>query len=313
MTTFLAGQGGPLRWKAAGILAAHLPNTRGRDRVVGWVHGRTRHNGPVRGQLHNGLAFSFPDTSDGSVRSIMALRYRPPILAPVLRAVLKPGDCFYDVGANYGIYTLWSAPLVGPTGEVHAFELVPATRDGLNRLVRQNALANVTVVASAAGAYDGSGRIRVVPGASGLAHLAGQSRADNADGTEESDGLAVTVRTLDGYAWDHRPPNLIKIDVEGHELAVLRGARELLATHHPAVVFEFISSHQARANTPSSAIPDLLADCGYQIFNLTTRDIRPVVDRTYTVNVLALSEQVDRHRAVASKLERTRFSRNQTT
>jgi FkbM family methyltransferase len=255
MSTPVADGGGPLRWRAAGVLAARLPNARGRDRVVGLVQGSGWYEGPVRGRLHNGLGFAFPEVRDGSVRSLLALRYRPPVLAPVLRAVLSPGDCFYDVGANLGTYSLWASPLVDESGQVHAFEPVPETRGRLEALITQNALRNVTIVPAAVGAEAGVGYLRTVPGASGLAHLSTQVSeqvAEQSGVSERSGCIEAPLVSLDDYARQNPPPSLVKIDVEGHELGVLRGARSLLDTHLPAVVFETIPSHQARADSPAT-------------------------------------------------------------
>jgi FkbM family methyltransferase len=294
---------GPVRWKAADVLAARLPNIRGRDRLIGWVDGRVTYGGPVTGTLHNGLEFDLPDASDGEIRSLLSLRYKPPVLAPVLRAILTEGDCFYDVGANLGIYTLWAAPLVGPTGSVHAFEPVASTRERLDRLVRRNALGSVIVVPAAVGAEDGVAHLSTVVGASGLAHVSA-----NPEGCTEA-----RMVTLDSYARGTPSPRLIKIDVEGHELAVLRGAEEVLTEHRPAIVLEMIDTHQQRAGASAMEIVALLQRLGYEIFNLTPRGLRPAPTGVHTVNVLALSSREPVHRLAVQRLRKTRFARNQTT
>lgn len=307
---------GPLRWQAAGVLSAHLPNTRGRDRVVKLVRGTAQYSGPVSGRFHNGTTFSFDDVSDGSVRAALTLRYRPPVLAPVLKAALAVGDCFYDVGANLGIYTLWAAPLVGPTGEVHAFEPVPSTRSRLENLVEANRIGHAVVVPAAVGERAGSGHMRTVAGASGLAHLTEAAEAD----------LRTPVVTLDAYADAHRPPTLVKIDVEGHETRVLAGASRLLDTARPAVVMELLQSHLDRSGTTIADTIDTFAKHRYRLYNLTPRGLRPAPGHgspgyaspryrspQYTSNVLALCDDVAAHSRIAARLERHGFARNQTT
>ncbi|WP_157904376.1 FkbM family methyltransferase [Parafrankia soli] len=301
MRTFLSSNTGPLRWRAASVLDARLPDIRGRDRVIGRVHGRRRYSGPLCGTLHNGLEFWFPEATDGSVRSIFSLRYRPPALAPVLDVALERGGCFYDVGANIGVYTLWAAPKVGQDGQVHAFEPAPSTFENLTRLVRLNDLSNVTAVPTAVGARSGVGYLRTVAGASGLAHLT--SNPDNC--------LETPLTTLDDYSGCHRPPALVKIDVEGHELAVLQGATGLLGTHRPALVLETIPAHCARTGSSTGAVLDLLTAADYEVFNLTPGGLRPAVEGDLTVNVLALSRGNRTHGAVALRLATTRFARNQ--
>lgn len=303
MRTFPSSNTGPLRWRAAGVLDARLPDVRGRDRVIRRVRGPRRHSGPLRGTLHNGLEFAFPDATDGSVRSMLSLCYRPPSLAPVLDTVLERGDCFYDVGANIGIYTLWAAPKVGRDGQVHAFEPAPSTFEDLTRLVRLNDLSNVAAVPTAVGACSGIGYLQTVAGASGLAHLT----------LDPDNCLETALTTLDDYSGRHRPPALVKIDVEGHELAVLQGATGLLGTHRPALVLETMPAHCARTGSSMGALLDLLSAADYEVFNLTPGGLRPAVDGDLTANVLALSRGNRAHGAVALRLATTRFSRNQCT
>lgn len=307
---------GTARERLAGRLAASLPDVRGRDRLVGMVRGSVPAPRPVRGRLTNGVRFSFPATSDGSVRALIPLQYAPPALAPILEAFLGPSDCFYDVGANIGIYALWAARLVGPTGEVHAFEPVPATAELLASFATENAADNVKVFRIAVGESEGVASLETVPGASGLTRV------------RATGDVSAAMTTLDAHACSHRPPRLIKIDVEGYEAAVLAGARELLAEHRPAVVCELIEGNLAQSGASAQDVHAELARSGYRIHHLTSRGLRPWEatsprtrgssdraggGRTRSDNVLALDPEVDGHRAAAEALRSRRFPRNQTT
>ncbi|WP_205446848.1 FkbM family methyltransferase [Candidatus Frankia alpina] len=297
-------RGGPLRWRLAGRLAGNLPDLRGRDRLTRWVHGPgDGYTGPLRGRLTNGMTFSVDDCRDGSARDLVALRYRPPALAAVFDTILAPGDCCYDVGANIGIYTLWAAGAVGPDGEVHAFEPVPQTRATLTSLVEQNGLTQVRLSPTAVGATIGRIGLRLHPGASGLTHQV-------SDGATPD--LTVPVVTLDSHAARHRPPTLIKIDVEGFELEVLRGAQDLLRTHRPALLLEMLPSHLARRGSSyQKDLVSLLSAVGYRIFNLTRDGLSG--QGTFSSNVLALHDGWERFARVAATLRRTPLPRNQTT
>ena len=299
-----SARAGTLRERAAGRLWASLPDVRGRDRLVGLVRGRAPADPsrPVRGQLTNGVRFSFPEGSDGSVRALIPLQYAPPALAPVLETLLVAGDCCYDVGANIGLYALWAARLVGPAGEVHAFEPVPRTAALLASFVSQNAADNVRVVQAAVGASGGTVSLATVPGASGLAQVAATGE------------VSAPMTTLDAYARRHRPPRLVKIDVEGHEVAVLAGARELLAEQRPAVVCEVIQRNLASSGATADDVRAELARSGYEVYCLTRRGLRPWAGGTHPTsdNVLALHPEVGWHRAAAEALRSRRFSRNQT-
>lgn len=159
---------------------------------------------------------------------------------------IRPGATVLDVGAHVGYYTLLSAVLAGPGGKVHAFEPNPANADFLRRHVRINRLGNVRVEQAAVS--DRAGRARFDFGTgSGTGHLA--------------DAGALEVRTLrlDDYCAEHGlAPTAVKIDVEGAEMSVLKGARETLARHHPTL---FLSTHGAEVHAASLAF---LSGLGYR-------------------------------------------------
>jgi FkbM family methyltransferase len=294
-----------VRWRAAGQLEAWLPDVRGRSLVVGWVHGPAdRYAGPLRGRLRNGMCFEVDSCRDGPARALAALRYRPPALAPVLEAVLRPGDTCYDVGANLGVYTLWAAGLVGPAGQVHAFEPVPATMAVLGALVRRNRLDQVVLAPYAAGATVGETGLRLYQGASDRAHAVADAR--------HADHVAPRT-TLDAYVARHRPPDLVKIDVEGAETDVLRGAADLLAWRAPALLVEMPPGRLARGGggPGQEEFVGRLLDAGYQLFNLTPRGPRP--NGAFTADVLALAPRWNRFDEVRAALAGVRLPRDQTT
>jgi FkbM family methyltransferase len=144
---------------------------------------------------------------------------------------LKPGETFYDIGANIGFFTLLAARLVGPKGAVVAFEPLPANVDQLRKTIALNDLSNVTVVASAMSSTESVGQF--APGRD--ARDAGRLVAQPADGTIE-----VRVTTVDAAAEQRslRPPSVIKVDVEGEEVETLRGALETIARHRPVLLVE---------------------------------------------------------------------------
>jgi FkbM family methyltransferase len=148
----------------------------------------------------------------------------------VMRRVLRPGDTFIDVGANLGLMTLWAARLVGTSGHVHAFEPQPDTYAVLERHLALNGVRNVTPHPLALGAAPGRHtlyeRSDVSRGAASMV------RPEKAFGQ-----TTVELDTLDHVleASQIGAVRMLKIDVEGWELEVLRGARRLLA-HREAPV-----------------------------------------------------------------------------
>jgi FkbM family methyltransferase len=169
-----------------------------------------------------------------------------PLVQQVLTRHLGPGSVFYDIGANVGFLTLVGARLVGPSGAVWAFEPNPETIPVLRRNVALNGFRHVTVVESAVGAR--VGRARLVSDDPLTAHL----------GTA---GVSVDVTTLDAMLEQLRPPDLVKIDVEGAEADVLAGMRKTLDEFAPVVICEV---HQ----NARQSCARLLEAAGYDVTGL---------------------------------------------
>ena len=89
------------------------------------------------------------DTSDFIQREAFIKSEFEPEVENVLRAFLRPGDTFVDIGANIGIFSLLAARIVGPSGRVIAFEPVPITLEKLRANILLNDLQNITVVPAA--------------------------------------------------------------------------------------------------------------------------------------------------------------------
>lgn len=138
------------------------------------------------------------------------------------RAAVRPGMVALDIGANVGAYSMLLGQWVGPNGKVFAFEPAPEPFGGLVRHTSLNHLDGVVEpIPSAVGEALTTAALLV-------AATSGENRL-----ASSSDGPAATIRvpvtTVDDFCREHRlDPDFIKIDVEGAELAVLRGARETI-------------------------------------------------------------------------------------
>jgi FkbM family methyltransferase len=152
----------------------------------------------------------------------------------VMRDLLRPGDCVVDVGANFGYHTLFCASCVGPSGHVYALEPVPSNYRLLKRHIALNNFdRQITLIPKAASDLPG-GTLELHGVQNGVSLVAGMHK-DDADGIT----LSVPVTTLDEcLAHRSKPVNLIKIDVEGAEYLVLRGAVKLLAQDRPLLIIE---------------------------------------------------------------------------
>ena len=175
------------------------------------------------------------------------------------RAVVRPGTTVLDVGANVGAYTLLFATWVGEKGRVFAFEPAPAARDGLRTHVALNRFEDrVTIVEAAAAADVGRAAFAVHPsgGASSLAlgSLAAAPR------------ITVATETIDSVCKAHALlPAVIKIDVEGAELDVLKGARNTLALPGLHVFVEFHPEAWRQTGIAPADVEREIADQGFTI------------------------------------------------
>jgi FkbM family methyltransferase len=168
-----------------------------------------------------------------------------------VRSVLKPGDCAIDVGAHIGFFTMQMAAAVGSEGRVYAFEPLDANADLLEQSVAENAFAGrVHVRRAAAGAASGTATLTFPAETlnSGGAYLL-------RDGTAALTGnrrKEVPVVALDALDL-RRPVRFIKMDVEGAEPQVLRGAASLLERDRPLILSEL---HPTQLERASAITPD---------------------------------------------------------
>jgi len=140
------------------------------------------------------------------------------------RDAVRPGMTALDIGANVGSYALLLGQWVGMGGSVHAFEPAPVAYDGLVRHIVLNDLRRVVhPVCSAVGAKTSTASLALA-GTHGESRLVALQPSDRRQGT-----IDVPVTTIDEYCGRlNLNPGFIKIDVEGAELDVLRGARETI-------------------------------------------------------------------------------------
>ena len=287
------------RWAFAAALDARLPQVRGRDRLLQLIRGSLLPRALQCDTLVRwgpGLEATVNPSLDGSLRALYVAQWVRPALVPILQACLEPGDLFVDVGANIGVYASWGAKIVGPTGAVLALEPVPSTRAWLEQIRAENGLENVEVIATAAGEVDGTAWMQTADGASGVSTLA----------DERGSGLQVSITTLDRLLAS-RVPALIKIDVEGHELSVLRGARHILKTTRVPVVFE---APDFGGGSDTIDCVRLLESTGYRVLSLTPRGVRNFSPVAYSHNLLAIDTG---DVTIEARLQHARFPRSQNT
>ncbi len=164
---------------------------------------------------------------------------------------LRPGDVFGDFGANVGVYSVLAGS-VGAT--VLAVEPVPDTYARLQRNLLRNSVAGRAIQC---GLSDSSGKLRFTVALGGLNHVA-----------RPKDAEAIEVDLLTGDELAARTgltPQVVKIDVEGFELSILRGSSGLLS-NTAAVIIELNGSGKAYGHSDGD-VHNLLIDAGFGCFD----------------------------------------------
>jgi FkbM family methyltransferase len=179
---------------------------------------------------------------------------------------LRPGDSFLDVGANCGWLSIRSARRVGQAGRVIAFEPSPILVDVLRYHCKVNRLPQIIIVPKAVSDSDGDAPFFLLNGGFSFRNSLTIER-DDVPFVRPQDKLRITVPTvtLDRYCaqYDVRPA-LVKIDVEGAELEVLEGCREVLRQARPVIIVG-VHPYWLPAGQSADQILALLSECGYSV------------------------------------------------
>ena len=185
-------------------------------------------------------------------------------------ALLREGDTAVDVGANKGAYTFWMRRAVGRAGRVVAVEPQPELAAYLRGACRALRWDNVDVLEAAASDRAGEATLRV-PGSGPSPGATLESAAAPTAGWREL--RCPTVRLDDALARQGRV-SVMKVDVEGHELAVFRGAARVLERDRPALLFECEARHLA-GSAPSDVFA-FLERLGYSGAFFSRSGLRPI-------------------------------------
>jgi FkbM family methyltransferase len=142
---------------------------------------------------------------------------------------IKPGDVVYDVGANAGFYSLLAGVLVGERGHIYSFEPLQDNVRNLRKHLEMNRVTNCTVMEMAASSADGEALFDPSSDRS-MAHLS------------TSGSIRVRTSALDTLVSrkEIRPPDFMKIDIEGAEYDCLRGCAHTIQTFRPIL---FLATH----------------------------------------------------------------------
>jgi len=147
---------------------------------------------------------------------------------------ISPGSVIYDIGANVGYFSLLASVLSGEKGQVYAFEPLSRNVSFLKKHINLNRLSNIQIIEAAVSSESGEALFNI--GAStAMGHIS------------EFGKLRVRMVSLDNLvsSGELQPPDYMKIDVEGAEYDVLKGAENLIETFQPIL---FLDTHQREAH-----------------------------------------------------------------
>lgn len=183
----------------------------------------------------------------------------------IVRYLLRTGDVAVDVGANIGVYTRHMAEVIGRSGRVVAIEPLDANFSILRFIARRHNWSNVLPLKIACSDVPGIGVMDVPLKDGGLQDRYRAYLVEAVPGTPQVGEAVRMVRLDDVVRRLAVEPTLVKIDVEGHEMAVLRGALLTIRRHRPALLVE---AHGCPASVGSDAyrVHALLRDEGYRSF-----------------------------------------------
>jgi FkbM family methyltransferase len=220
--------------------------------------------------------------------------------AALVRRLLNNDDVFWDVGANVGYFTLVAATALAHRGQIVAFEPGQNAYQRLTENVSLNPYRNIQTFPMAVSDREGEAVLHVagdIADSSASLYPAGQTQA--------RPEVCRTV-SLDHFrqVQGGRPPDLIKLDVEGAELAVLQGARDLISKTLPLLLVEMEEKNLRAAGASREAIRQFLSPYGYQAAHLrkgrwyATADLEGVQGR----NIFWFNGGLEAHRRRAARL-----------
>lgn len=199
-----------------------------------------------------------------------------------------PTGVSIDVGVNMGIYSRWMAKY---SKRVESFECNPSLHKHLKKFLPRNACLQPFALSDSSGVVS----FRVDPANTGIGTIDASNRLDQNPGINEIVELRVEARQLDDFGF--QKVTFMKIDVEGHEKSVLRGARFLLENCHPTLLIELEERHHPGCLTE---VPKFLEEFGYAPFvyedrvgmKEVSRDLREHAGRRYNFWFLPISKAV---------------------
>lgn len=221
----------------------------------------------------DGLQLTLIPGNETSRSIFVTGRYEPNEFC-LLARVLKSGMTFIDIGANMGLYTLFAASRVGESGYVVSIEPSAREMEILQNNVQQNALRNVRLCQVAL--LDRASEVELL--VAGLQNSGHNTLGAFGYNTTLDHREKVRAMRLDDLVQSEKlgRVDVIKMDIEGAELAALRGGADTIHRFHPVVLLELSDRALQHQHSNSGDVLDLLTQHGYRFFGFTADTGLPV-------------------------------------
>lgn len=194
---------------------------------------------------------------------------------------LKPGSTFIDVGVNKGDFSLVAARIVGPNGKVIAFEPEPTNCKWIAKSIKINGYKNIMLYDIALSDQNGTAQLYIGEKSGWHTLVSGQNYRDRGV-------INVKTRTLDSFLQDiyfNDPIDVIKVDVEGADLHVLKGASNTFSKSKNIVLLMDI---HPKLGVNQKEVCEFLEEKGFSIFHDKSPFSSPVTDYRNLTSIVAI-------------------------
>jgi FkbM family methyltransferase len=225
-----------------------------------WHGGLAPENRFVTAKLDKGFRMKLDLWDEEQLKVYFYGHYHERYEADLVARLLNINEVFWDIGANIGYFSLVAATALQNTGQVVAFEPGDSAYARLTENISLNPFTNLKTYQVAAGDAEGEA----------VLYLSGDIADSSANlytpGDAQTRRQVCRLVTLDNFfrEQDLAPPQLIKMDVEGAELAALRGAEKIIADARPLLLLEMEEKNLLAAGASKAAIQTFLKGLGYR-------------------------------------------------